>query len=799
MKLRITDLLIFSLLFFINPDVPANPVVIRMNDTGFGDGYYGEWVLNKSVNGCYNKDLHSSSKPGSYVEYYFTGTTIKWIGTKDKDHGFADVYIDDVLMAGNIDTHADSCIRQQVLFEKTDLPAKQHKIKIVVKSMRNRLSENCMQTIDAFEFTKNELVVDSRPVGPKYVKGGSLIPKPVPFYGEYEKYFIGNGIAGAGGNVEGTWDFLIGPDYSSSDFLNYETISLIIDGKPQTLRFQMHRGEKSGLYYGVQRIKDLNIYLIDITNNNSSWVSRVIKVDNSSGTNSHKIQVKGIISPQSDHNSKILNREAIAISREADKNLNGWKTRTTNWTKREVHITFSEPCTANRNGAEYEIVTHQREVQPGADYYSGLYHYVHYDEGHRGDFYINSIRSRKPMEDLQRCIGEWRNWISSGNMYSKKIRDKKVQNVIEDILVSIKMQQNRDGGLIATARKYPYAYIRDSHGAARMLLITGHTAEVKKLIRNIHHKWGIAGFIPNYWSMGSDAFIGRSFNNDASEITALYTFMIRDYYKQTGDIVFVDSIYSSLKYSIDAQIDFMSKNGWKIDFNGDETERYCVHVDGMEYGPNGNTGLLNWNPKNWSFASSCEAVASIRYFIDYLNQKGSLKLASVYATSLANIKNAIDSTYWRTDLIPNMHDWSKIRTDSTWQAYRVINFSLIPLWVGAELNNNRQNDDVLAIKAFVNDTKGYLALAPGSTPGMCGNTLPYLLYCLKKLNDPMAKSVFDTIMNTKYLSCWGTVSEYYGPNGTPNGHNMRVFESGILGEAIIRYFIGFKEELQAKS
>ena len=119
---------------------------------------------------------------------------------------------------------------------------------------------------------------------------------------------------------------------------------------------------------------------------------------------------------------------------------------------------------------------------------------------------------------------------------------------------------------------------------------------------------------------------------------------------------------------------------------------------------------------------------------------------------------------------------------------------MIPLWAGARLNKNRQNDDVLAMKGFINEKTGYLALAPGSTDGMCGNTLPYLLYCLKKLKDPMAKDVFNTIMNKRYLSCWGTVSEYYGPYGTANGHNMRVFESGILGEAIMRYYIGFKED-----
>jgi hypothetical protein len=55
----------------------------------------------------------------------------------------------------------------------------------------------------------------------------------------------------------------------------------------------------------------------------------------------------------------------------------------------------------------------------------------------------------------------------------------------------------------------------------------------------------------------------------------------------------------------------------------------------------------------------------------------------------------------------------------------------------------------------------------------------------------LAADVYHTIMNSSFLGCWGTVSEFYGPGGVPNGHNYRAFESGPNAEAIIRYFIGF--------
>ena len=62
---------------------------------------------------------------------------------------------------------------------------------------------------------------------------------------------------------------------------------------------------------------------------------------------------------------------------------------------------------------------------------------------------------------------------------------------------------------------------------------------------------------------------------------------------------------------------------------------------------------------------------------------------------------------------------------------------------------------------------------------------------LKKLNDRKADDVYRTLMTAPIVYCWGTVSEFYGPNATPNGHSLNPFSTGILGEALIRYAIGF--------
>ena len=96
------------------------------------------------------------------------------------------------------------------------------------------------------------------------------------------------------------------------------------------------------------------------------------------------------------------------------------------------------------------------------------------------------------------------------------------------------------------------------------------------------------------------------------------------------------------------------------------------------------------------------------------------------------------------------------------------------------------------MRQYINPTNGYLPTAPGDVEGFSGHNLAYMLYAMKKLNDPLADSIHQTLMIAPIIYCWGTVSEFYGPNAVPNGHLLNPFSSGILGEALIRYAIGFK-------
>jgi hypothetical protein len=125
--------------------------VTTINDTDSGITYNGAWTYSSSSSGYYNNDCHYISTNGSYCQYTFTGTGIRWIGAKNGDHGYANVYIDGTLVA-TVDTYASTWQKQLTLYEKTGLSSGSHTIKVEVTNTKNASSSNYTQDIDAFVY-----------------------------------------------------------------------------------------------------------------------------------------------------------------------------------------------------------------------------------------------------------------------------------------------------------------------------------------------------------------------------------------------------------------------------------------------------------------------------------------------------------------------------------------------------------------------------------------------------------------------------------------------------------------------
>lgn len=569
-----------------------------------------------------------------------------------------------------------------------------------------------------------------------------------------DTYFFGNSIVGASSSKEGEINFVIGPDYTSPNFINSEKIFININGENIPLNFQFKRVRQSGVFFGFTKVNGADIYAFDFAPNDTKMVVRCIYAPNLKDA-----QIIAEIHPD-DSEQSVLNG-ALCIKKDTEKYCFGNR-ETLNWQDRFCSIYFNEKSVCEEQNGTFFVKTN---LSSGL---CALVHSLSYDKP--------EICSIDPEKLLDNTFKYWQNWFSKG--YMPKIDNQRYADAVESLLLSVKMQQNRDGGSIAGIRKYANSYVRDTHGGMRMFIATKHYDEVALLLKNIHSRFEKAGFIPNWWSMGSDTFIGHSFFNDASEVTAYYMFMARDYLKNTGDTALIEKIMPSIKWAAETQLNWLKEHDYTISFNGDETEQYCCNNDGEEYGTFVVEGYY-WEHLSLSFPSAAAALCSLEWYANLTNRD--------LSEDIEKLRSKIDEVFLKAD---GTHIWSAKYLDDKLIHHNgtLTNYLLLPLWMGAKLCDDRQNTDAKKTKEFVRES-GFLPNCPEAMQGFCGHSMGLYLYCMLKLGEQgEADKAAKTILDSNLLSCYGTVAEFYGPGCVPNGHMCRAFEGGIVGEALIKYF-----------
>ncbi|MGW3119597.1 RICIN domain-containing protein [Streptomyces sp. NPDC001107] len=133
---------------------PASKALVRqrwshVDDKAAGVTYSGTWS-----NWNDTKDMNGSEKftstAGNYAEFSFTGTGVRYLSMTQPNMGKVDVYIDGTLTQAGIDAYAPTVTKQVPLFEKTNLAAGPHTIKVVCTGTKNTAASSTVCALDAF-------------------------------------------------------------------------------------------------------------------------------------------------------------------------------------------------------------------------------------------------------------------------------------------------------------------------------------------------------------------------------------------------------------------------------------------------------------------------------------------------------------------------------------------------------------------------------------------------------------------------------------------------------------------------
>jgi hypothetical protein len=105
--------------------------------------YYGDWKASGSS--------RTSNIPGSALDLTFKGSTIRWVGSRNSDHGIAEVYIDGRFKQ-TVDTYHATPLMNETLYENTGLSETgYHTFRIIASKDKHPNSTGLYQDVSAFE------------------------------------------------------------------------------------------------------------------------------------------------------------------------------------------------------------------------------------------------------------------------------------------------------------------------------------------------------------------------------------------------------------------------------------------------------------------------------------------------------------------------------------------------------------------------------------------------------------------------------------------------------------------------
>ncbi len=638
------------------------------------------------------------------------------------------------------------------------------------------------------------------------------LPAAKPYLNVKKRFVLGNGIMFAVGDANGAWTRLAGPGYTiprgndgilnKNDDKGPEGFVLDVDGVAQPLTMDMHRAEKTGIYYGTTVRGDLRVCLVDEAPWDKPCIFRLLQIENLSPTTSHQVQVSAFVETLQRPRDGVWTvlkdaggtDSGLSIKLDSLFNLS-------NKTPLSIVVALSDPTSTvvHTNWGHWRLDS-KATIPAGGSYRVALNHYGYVSDGDDASA-LKAIRETDYVKELGDGIHTWQAWYDGvGDAYKlDKITDPRGRDLVEGGLAILKSNESKDGGLIAHSTFYTEGYTRDAALGLRGFSATGHFDELRRWLLWMESKYETIHCIPNstpcFLSL-DDKAAGGDIYNVLMESPALVVLTARDYYQATHDLQTLTAIHPCLQYCIDEQLKFATENNERMNFNGDETE-LCGAAKNI-YGSGVRVG--RGSGADWSMTSVALCAAALDFYIQYLGKKGDDPAAYQNTEShtvmnlpveLDKLETAMDRDYWRTDVpqAPDgFHDSFRPKADNSWPLKPITDFTLFPVYFGTPYKElDRRAKDVAAMYAYFNPSTGYFPLVPADPPGFDGHTLAYLLWGLADVGDPRATQVYQALVSGPIPDCWGGVAEAYDAKG-PNTHDLRSLETGCTVSALAEYW-----------
>lgn len=218
---RFSDYLLLKVVEISEPDPePVDPDYgfTSVDDRNDSLVYSGVWH-DDSSSSFSEGTARYTGEVGAYVEFTFTGKSIRWYGQKDINFGEADVYLDGELKAT---INANGSIETNVcLYEVLDIPAAVHTIRVVCRT----------GTIDIDRFAYEAVEVE-----PTYERVNATSPD-ITYEGDWVEYtndefYMGSGMRASseGAYAEFTFTGTAVRLYAEMSF-NFGTADVYLDGQ----------------------------------------------------------------------------------------------------------------------------------------------------------------------------------------------------------------------------------------------------------------------------------------------------------------------------------------------------------------------------------------------------------------------------------------------------------------------------------------------------------------------------------------------------------------------------------------